>query len=81
MTEPLAKLTRDQAAIVGAYTGVLCGPFSDLHEYIEKVMGRPVLTHEMGDKQTMEQIKEAAKADFLDLCADQVGRLPEKVEA
>lgn len=60
-------LTREQAAIIGVYTGYLAGPFSDLHEYIEKVMGRPVFTHEMASKDLAEQIREASKADFLSI--------------
>lgn len=63
-----AKLTKEQAAIIGAYTGVLCGGFSDMHEYIEKIMQRPVFTHEMGDKEVAAQIKKAAKLDFLAIC-------------
>lgn len=40
-------LSREDAAIVGAYTGISCGPFSDMHEYIEKILERPVWTHEL----------------------------------
>ena len=63
------RLTSEQAAIVGAFTGYLCGPFSDMHAYIERIMERPVWTHEMADKAVMEKIREAAKPDFLALCA------------
>ena len=66
----MTRLTSEQAAIIGAYTGVTCGPFSDVHGYIERVMGRPVWTHEMGSKAFMEKVREAAKADFLALCAE-----------
>lgn len=59
------KLTKEQAAIVGAYTGYLAGPFSEMHEYIEKIMGRPVFTHEMGSGAVADQIKQKAKSDFL----------------
>jgi hypothetical protein len=65
----MARLTAEQAAIIGAYTGYLAGPFSDMNSYIERIMGRPVWTHEMADKAVMEQIREAAKADFFALCA------------
>ncbi len=65
----MERLNSEQAAIIGAFTGYLCGPFSDMHAYIERIMGRPVWTHEMADKAVMEQIKEAAKPDFLALCA------------
>mgnify|MGYP001615151816 CR=1 FL=1 len=27
------KLTRRQAAIIGAFTGVTCGPFEDIQDY------------------------------------------------
>ncbi len=62
------KLTKEQSAIIGAYTGTLCGPFDAMHEYIEKIMGRPVFTHELANKETVAAIKEAAKADFIALC-------------
>lgn len=61
----MKRLTREQAAIIGAFTGKLCGDFSDLHEYIEKLLGRPVFTHELADKGLTAKIKEAAKEDFL----------------
>ena len=64
------KLTREQAAIVGAFTGYLCGPFSDVHATIERVMGRPVWTHEMGSSGgIMEEVRERMKAEFLAICA------------
>lgn len=68
MTEP-NRLTPEQAAIVGAFTGYLTGPFNDMHAYIERIMGRPVWTHEMADPKVMGEIKEKATADFLSICA------------
>jgi hypothetical protein len=64
------KLSRDQAAIVGAYTGKLAGPFSDLHEYVERVLGRPVYTHEFADEELYKEIREKCKQDFLNICAE-----------
>lgn len=58
-------MTKQEAAIVTAYTGFLIGSFSDTHEYIEKLMGRPVFTHEMGTGEVMEEVKRRAKADFI----------------
>jgi hypothetical protein len=66
------KLTIEQSAVISAYTGVLCGPFGAYHEYVEKVMERPVWTHEMANPDVMAQIREAAKPDFLALCAEQL---------
>ena len=65
----MERLTPEQAAVIGAFTGYLAGPFSDMHAYIERIMGRPVWTHEMADNEVMAEIREAAKADFLAICA------------
>lgn len=58
-------MNRRESAIVGAYTGKLCGPFDALHEYVEEIMGRPVFTHEMGDKEVVAEIKRKSKDDFV----------------
>lgn len=67
------RLTPRQAAIVGAFTGKLAGPFGDMHKYIEEIMGRPVFTHELGDAETANKIAELAKPDFLAICATEGG--------
>lgn len=64
-------MTKREGAIVGAYTGILCGDFKTLHAYIEEKMGRPVWTHELGDEKVFEQVKAAAKDDFLALAKSQ----------
>lgn len=61
----MKRLTEEQAAIIGAFTGYLAGPFDEMHRYIEKVMGRPVFTHEMGDERIAQEIRDASKDDFL----------------
>ena len=63
-------MTKKEAAIVGAYTGVLMGGCSDLHKYIEAKMGRPVFTHEMASEQFMDDLKKMCKSDFLDVCSN-----------
>lgn len=60
-------MTKREAAIVSAYTGYLCGSFSEMHRYVEEIMKRPVFTHEMGTGKTMDAIRERAKADFCGL--------------
>jgi hypothetical protein len=69
MKQPPARLTRDQAAIIGACTGIVCGPFSDVHQCAERLLGRPVFTHEMGDEQFWQRVKAAARDEFLAICA------------
>jgi hypothetical protein len=58
-------MTKREAAIVSAYTGFLLGYFTDLHEYIEEILGRPVWTHEMASESFADELKEAARADFV----------------
>lgn len=61
-------LTKDQALLISAYTGFMCvREFSDLHAYIEKILGRSVFTHEMADKQLFVEIREKLKDQFMDL--------------
>lgn len=62
--EQTTRLTKEQGAIIGAFTGILSGNFADMHAYIERIMGRPVMTHEMASESVAQQIKEAALADF-----------------
>lgn len=64
----MSRLTKEQAAILGAYTGITCGPFADVHEYVEKILGRPVMTAEMASERLAEKIKEASRGDFLAIC-------------
>lgn len=40
-------MTKREAAIVSAYTGIMLGKFSDMLGYIEEILGRPVHTHEL----------------------------------
>lgn len=65
-------MTNEEKAIVMAYTGVcmLTGTkFHIFHEYVEKLMGRPVYTHELGF--LADEIKEKAKDDFIKLCKEE----------
>jgi len=39
----MKKLTKEQVAIIGAYTGITCGPFSDIHRLAEKLLERTKL--------------------------------------
>lgn len=65
-------MTKLECAIIMAHTGVtmLTGEdFSIFHKYIEDIMKRPVWTHELADKNIVEEIKDKSKNDFLKLCA------------
>lgn len=65
-------MTGREKAIVMAYTGItmLTGDkFQIFHGYIEDIMGRPIMTHEIG--LLANEIKKKSKADFMALCADE----------
>lgn len=63
----MQKLSKEQCVVLTGFTGMLHGSFSDFHEDVEKRLGRPVFTHEMGDKETMLKIKELYRNDFMSM--------------
>lgn len=58
-------MTESEAAIVMAYTGYVIGNHQKFHEYIEKILGRSVYTHEFYFLE--EEIREKSKNDFINL--------------
>ena len=65
-------MTDKEKAIVMAYTGActLTGDkFQIFHKYIEDIMGRPIMIHEIGFLE--DTIKEKSKADFIAICKDE----------
>jgi len=69
----MKRLTREQAAIVGAYTGFAAGPFADIQNYAEKVLHRQIWTHELGQRSVAQELRDASRADFLAICYDEEG--------
>ena len=61
-------MTKREAIVISAYTGVLLVDFSDLHEYIEEIMERPVFTHELANPAVSDYITELAKPEFIQIC-------------
>jgi len=61
----MKKLTKEQAVVLSGFTGLLHGSFSDFHEDVEKRMGRPVFTHELGNKDIVARVKELYRDDFI----------------
>lgn len=64
-------MTHKERVIVSAYTGYLMCDMPSVHEYIKKVLGRPVWTHELADSKVTAEIKEKCKPDFLSLCSNE----------
>lgn len=64
-------MTDREKAIVMAYTGVCMlteDKFNIFHKYVDELMGRPVLIHEIGF--LADEIKKKAKEDFIKLCEE-----------
>lgn len=64
-------MTKHECAVIMAFTGVVMLKGNDLdifYEYVAKILGRPVYTHEIGI--LADEIKESARADFIRLCAE-----------
>ena len=63
----MQRLTKEQAAIIGLYTGITCGPFSDIHELAEKIEGGAVFTHQFANEAFVDALKAKAKPIFLEI--------------
>lgn len=58
-------ITKREAAIITAYTGIVLGSFGEAHKFIEEILGRSVWTHELANNELWEEIKEKAKPHFI----------------
>lgn len=61
-------LTREQAAIIGLFTGTICGDFADIQALGERLMGHPIFTHQF--PAISGRLKALAKPLFLSICFD-----------
>ena len=62
------RLTRRQSAILGAFTGISCGPFEAVQQYAEEKFGGPIWTHEFANETLAAQLRDLAREDFLSIC-------------
>ena len=62
-------MTREEALMLSAYTGVLLVPdFEDVHRYCEELMGFPILTHEFAEEMLQIEIREKLRPRVWALC-------------
>lgn len=64
-------MTKEEGAIISAFTGNLCCEFGDFHKYAEKIMGRSVWTHEFASDEIAEKLKELSRDDFMRIVKSQ----------
>lgn len=61
-------MTRNEALLLSAYTGYLLVPdFSELHEFCERTLGRPIYTYEFADGKVIEEIREKLKPEIMNI--------------
>lgn len=64
-------MTLEERVIVETYTGY-CMTSGDernaVYKYMQKLLGRPVYTHELAQKSVVNKLQEKSKADFIELC-------------
>lgn len=59
-------LTKQEALVLSAYTGFMfVQEFSDLHEFIEYKLERPVWSHELANKEVLEGLKETVREEAM----------------
>ena len=63
-------MTNKKKLIVSAYTGILMVEWSEFHQFIEKLLGRPILAHEFDNEEVIEEILANVKDDFMKLCEE-----------
>lgn len=64
-------MTLKERVIVEAYTGycMTTGEERDeLYKYIANAMGRPIFSHELADDETLSELRDKVKPDFIRLC-------------
>lgn len=57
-------MTKHEAAIVTAYTQIFIGDISEYQAYAEKLLGRPLFTHELSQPNIVEEIRKRSADDF-----------------
>lgn len=64
-------MTLEERVIVETYTGycMTSGDERDeVYKYMQKLLGRPVYTHELAQKSVVKMLQEKSKDDFVNLC-------------
>lgn len=64
-------MTLEERVIVETYTGY-CMTSGDernaVYKYMQKLLGRPVYTHELAQKSVVKMLQKKSKEDFIELC-------------
>lgn len=57
-------MTHKEAIAIFAYTGFCFAPFDDVHQFIEEILGRPVLTHELVRNDIWDDVRKSMQKNL-----------------
>lgn len=61
-------MTHKEAVLLSAYTGfLLTKDFSDVHEFCEKILNRPIYSHELSIEETIKEIRDKCKPMIIEI--------------
>lgn len=63
-------MTKEERFIVSAYTGVMMVEKEEFYDYLEQLIGRPILAKELDTEEFVVQVINTVKDDFMKLCED-----------
>ena len=61
-------MTFEEKLTVTAFTKILMVDMNDFHEYAEKLLERPIMTHEFALESVWKEIQDKVRPDFVALC-------------
>lgn len=65
-------LDKYQATVITGYTGIMMVDMSSFHKDVESRFGRSIWSHEFGDRDFMEEVRDMYKEEFLALCNTEI---------
>ena len=66
-------MTHEEAVLVSAYTGVLLTKsFKDVQDFCEKLLGRPVFTHELANEGVLKEVQEKCLPEIVKMIDHEV---------
>jgi hypothetical protein len=63
----MTKITKREAAIIMAYTGIVFGCPNEFHRYAEELLGRSIFIHEFTSPDFIRKLQTESEEDFINL--------------
>ena len=60
-------MTKQEGAVITAATGILFTDFAVFHAYAEKLIGKPIYTHEFCNPELWAELRRLSKMDLQEL--------------